>query len=780
MKNSLESGPKQLFLSPLPLLLRSALLHSLLSSSTGCTWVVAQWRDEQEIGRESTVQEREQRQWRASELSWQAQPEPQLQLQLQMAQTTATRAVLQIRRESHPTWQASATGLLMILGWIGIGLGLDALTGQLGDSEELGAFTAIGVVIASLDAIAAIGLFESETLREDIPQGEWVPGPPRETKAYSNAAVTVSAPQHPWRWQGQTQAKGQLLIPLQHIPQDVLNRDPLILELQSANHPPLQVQLKNQQLFALRKAFPERFEMIPARLSWQIRFQDQDGDQRLMGEETGTFEVQVHNHGPGRAYGLQLQLQAPPDYLRWASEPLEIGGLEAGASTSVSVPIKALAHTPAGQATLTLSLQELNGFEPRPLRIELTTTPFQAPALQLQEYQLQDKSGDGRIEPLEMVTATLRIVNRGPGAAEQVEVRLDLPAHVFAAAESPTRFELGRLGPGETRDLHTLWYTNNRAQGTLEIPVMITEKLGRYGSRTPVQMALSAPPGQTLLRIQPQPQVLPSPPAESLGIDVEMRVPRTQNRSDGVAVLIGNRDYRHAPSVDFAVRDLEVMRLYLTQVLGYKPENILAYPNATKADLDLLFGTRETPAGKLADWLKADQPVFVYYSGHGAPDSSGGTYLVPVDADPAYLVQTGYPLQSLYNNLSRLPYTDLTLVIDACFSGQSPRGALLPQRSPLLLEARYPTSPLPRAVVLQSSGPRELSTWYADKRHSLFTYFVLKGLQGAADSNQDKVLTAQELSRYLQEQVPYLARRLHGQNQQPQAQGDLTRVLVRY
>ena len=65
--------------------------------------------------------------------------------------------------------------------------------------------------------------------------------------------------------------------------------------------------------------------------------------------------------------------------------------------------------------------------------------------------------------------------------------------------------------------------------------------------------------------------------------------------------------------------------------------------------------------------------------------------------------------------------------------------------------------------------------------HSLFTYYFLKGLQGAADQNADRQLTVAKLQVYLSEQVPYMARRLYNRTQSPTVTpGRESQVLVRY
>ena len=71
--------------------------------------------------------------------------------------------------------------------------------------------------------------------------------------------------------------------------------------------------------------------------------------------------------------------------------------------------------------------------------------------------------------------------------------------------------------------------------------------------------------------------------------------------------------------------------------------------------------------------------VFIYYSGHGAPDTeSKQPYLVPTDANPSTVKVGGYALKQLYLNLKKAPYRSATVVIDSCFSGMSASGALIP------------------------------------------------------------------------------------------------------
>lgn len=212
---------------------------------------------------------------------------------------------------------------------------------------------------------------------------------------------------------------------------------------------------------------------------------------------------------------------------------------------------------------------------------------------------------------------------------------------------------------------------------------------------------------------------------------------------------------------------------YLQQLLGYKKENILYYPDATGNDLRTVFGDRRNP-GRLSRFLgRRKAEVFIYYVGHGAPDQNGEAYLVPVDAQIDYIATTGYPLNQLYNIVEKLPAKNVTLVIDACFSGNTNSGKPLVEGvSPVMLKNLKPIREVAGSVIFSSADKDQLATWYPQKRHSTFTYYFLKGISGAADSNGNKRISVAEMKDYLQEEVYHTALRLKNRDQIPQVAGD--------
>lgn len=250
-----------------------------------------------------------------------------------------------------------------------------------------------------------------------------------------------------------------------------------------------------------------------------------------------------------------------------------------------------------------------------------------------------------------------------------------------------------------------------------------------------------------------------------------------------VAVVIGNSNYSSTgtPNVDFALQDAQIMKEYLIKTFGYEPANIIYIENATLTKFNEIFGTSGDHQGKLFSWIKPGQSkIFIYYVGHGAPDQQTGEgYFVPVDANPQYIRANGYKLSTFYENIAKLPAIKKTVVIDACFSGSSANGQLLKGISGLTARLKSePKASVAADLLLTSAGMDQVASWYPEKGHSLFTYFFLKGIQGAADSNKDGKITMGEMKVWLNEQVPYMARRITGNQQQPVIMGKDENELV--
>ena len=255
---------------------------------------------------------------------------------------------------------------------------------------------------------------------------------------------------------------------------------------------------------------------------------------------------------------------------------------------------------------------------------------------------------------------------------------------------------------------------------------------------------------------------------------------------DAIAVIIGNKDYTSSiPTVEFAHRDADAFKVFVTDVLGYLPDNIIDLRDATKAQLESAFGNRVTHEGKLWRYLhpKGKSDVMVFYSGHGVPglrDRKG--YLLPVDADPDTPEINGYPLDTLIANLAKLEARSVTVFLDACFSGDSPKGMLVNATSGIVIKPRMPGQTASRMNIITAAQGDQVASWDLKARHGIFTKHLLEALYGAADGddygNGDGKVVLSEVKAYLDDRMTRAARRQFGRHQNAWVKGRDDTVLV--
>jgi len=254
-------------------------------------------------------------------------------------------------------------------------------------------------------------------------------------------------------------------------------------------------------------------------------------------------------------------------------------------------------------------------------------------------------------------------------------------------------------------------------------------------------------------------------------------------RPNDVAVIIGNRDYRgDIPDVSFGHRDAQAMKSLLINELGFSKANIIDARDAGQAELVAIFGSESNNRGKVWRLIDPDgkSNVFVFYSGHGAPDTQSRTpYLMPVDSHPDTIELNGYPLSQMYTNLESLDVKSVAVFLDACFSGGSAGGMLTQAASPVAVTAKMPTAAAKsnKLTVLAAAEGDQLASWNEKAGFGLFTNYLVDGLKGKADEDGDKAITAGELHHFVHDKVRRSARRQFGRIQTPVLMGKENRVL---
>jgi formylglycine-generating enzyme required for sulfatase activity len=254
---------------------------------------------------------------------------------------------------------------------------------------------------------------------------------------------------------------------------------------------------------------------------------------------------------------------------------------------------------------------------------------------------------------------------------------------------------------------------------------------------------------------------------------------------DAVAVVIGNSNYTadRIPKVDYAHRDAEAFKRYLIDILGYREGNIIDLRDATQAQMEAALGNDRTHEGTLWQYIRPEgSDVTVFYSGHGVPGlKSKRGYLLPVNADPNKPEINGYPVDTLYANLAKLPARSVTVYLDACFSGDSPKGMLINATSGITVTPRLPKQ-RNKLIILTAASGDQVASWDLENRHGLFTEHLLAALYGAADAARygaaDGNVTVGEVKKYLARNMTYAAKRTYGRIQHATINGSSDMVLA--
>ncbi len=287
------------------------------------------------------------------------------------------------------------------------------------------------------------------------------------------------------------------------------------------------------------------------------------------------------------------------------------------------------------------------------------------------------------------------------------------------------------------------WYNGKSALG-------YTEAMGRHGTAAVLRAALKkrAQPGNLDDAAYNRMRAAAGMPPEKKEPVSDVDAPRSRaaERPDDFALVIGIEDYQSVPKADYGSRDAKAVRRHL-EALGFPARNIIS--------LEGQQATGSKLKSYLEEWLplnvKPASTLFVYYSGHGAPDpKSGDAYLLPWDGDPKFLKSTAYPLSKLYADLGKTKAKRVLVALDACFSGAGGRSVLAQGARPLV--AKVAASDSGRVAVLAAASGEEITGSLDEQGHGMFTYFLLKG-------PSEGKRTAAELHSYLTPRVQDEARR---------------------
>jgi uncharacterized caspase-like protein len=154
-----------------------------------------------------------------------------------------------------------------------------------------------------------------------------------------------------------------------------------------------------------------------------------------------------------------------------------------------------------------------------------------------------------------------------------------------------------------------------------------------------------------------------------------------------------------------------------------------------------------------------DDLLLIFFAGHGAPDpfAPQNLYLVAYDTDVNSMPETALAMSDLRSYIDHnVKSKRLVLLLDACHSaGLSNEGTrdVANNLANLYLE-KLLYQEEGRAFMCSSDinePSRESRQW--GNGHGVFTYYLLDGLKGNADSNHDRLVSVGELFRYVRQRV---------------------------
>jgi len=267
---------------------------------------------------------------------------------------------------------------------------------------------------------------------------------------------------------------------------------------------------------------------------------------------------------------------------------------------------------------------------------------------------------------------------------------------------------------------------------------------------------------------------------EGLSANKSLTVHNVEKQRNIWAAVIGINEYQNTRKLRYAVNDAKEFHKLLIRHNKIPKENVTLLINqeATLANIRSSLGTQlKNKAGK-------EDMVIIYFAGHGAterdvmsPDGDGlEKYLLPYNADSNDLYSSALPMREISHILHRIRSERIIFIADACYSGAGGGRTV----SFFDLRASISDTFLDRIVsgkgtiILTASGANEVSEESEKLGHGVFTYYLLEGLKGKADTDNDNLITVDEVYRYVSEHVP----KATAQEQHPVKKGSVEGRLI--
>jgi tetratricopeptide (TPR) repeat protein len=245
----------------------------------------------------------------------------------------------------------------------------------------------------------------------------------------------------------------------------------------------------------------------------------------------------------------------------------------------------------------------------------------------------------------------------------------------------------------------------------------------------------------------------------------------TINGPQTFAMIVGISKYKYVRPLAYADKDAEMFRDYLRSPGGgsVKNDNIFCLLNEDAICSNFW--------AKGFQWLKAKQlqagdRLFIYLAGHGDAIDEDQFFFLGYDCNPAgdknnYLAGGAIQLFNLKKKIAAetAKGVEVFFIMDACRTSELPGG--LPGLN--FLNTAITEKKAGEIIMLATAaGQESLEHASIGNGHGLFTYYLVDGLAGSADSlRPDKKIDFAEIQRYISNNVPLIAQQQFKRDQRP-------------
>jgi uncharacterized repeat protein (TIGR01451 family) len=471
----------------------------------------------------------------------------------------------------------------------------------------------------------------------------------------------------------------------------------------------------------------------PAMLASTLQFTEPSGDGVLDAGESGTITVTISNSGTSAAKGVSVKARSDPaaSGLTFPAS-VQVGDIAANSSATARIPVQASPAVRGRTVLMTVEVADAAGLSAEPKTIAVTTRePALAKDVTPPDIDVW--------EPVVTATRGLKIIpNESKFATENSSVSVRGVAKDTSGVAmvlvngQEARLTVGAEGFEFVADALLVLGEN-------DIEVRAIDRFKNEGRLT--------------FKVTRNPETI-----------VEKKpIPANLFKGQRWAVIVGISKYgsMDVPQLRYADRDAQEFYNIMTKPIE---EGGVGVP---KPNVRFLLNERATSTNvreALTDFLKQaieDDIVFIYFAGHGAPDPDRPKvlYLLTYDSDLNKLAATSVKMQEIQDALRDYVAAKTVLVfVDACHSrGVTGMLATRALASPDLVNDYLAELARARASTMTFSASDVNQLSQEDKRwgggHGVFTYYLLEGLRGKADLNNDKMIRLGELTQYVSDNV---------------------------